>query len=79
MTTKVHGVIKGHLDLLYDLKGHGDLCGLFDIFYDGDLDIKRVYDPKRSRGHHGDLCCRFYLEYDPKSSRGHYRLLWPTL
>ena len=34
------------IDLLYDCKGHdpkghGDLCGRFDL----------VYDPKRSRGH----------------------------
>ena len=36
-----HGVMKGRDHLLYDLKGHGDHCGLFDL----------VYDPKRSRGH----------------------------
>ena len=28
-------------DRLYDPKGHGDLCGRFDL----------VYDPKRSLGH----------------------------
>ena len=33
--------VTGHCDLLYDPKGHGDLCGRFDP----------VYDPKRSRGH----------------------------
>ena len=41
MTPKGHGVIRGHRDLLYDSKGHSDLCGQFD----------RVYDPNRSRGH----------------------------
>ena len=41
MTPKVHGVITGRRDLLYDPKGLGDLCGLLDL----------VYDPKRSRGH----------------------------
>ena len=28
-------------DVLYDAKGHGDLCGRFDV----------VYDPKKQRGH----------------------------
>ena len=31
--------MKGRRDLLYDPKGHGDLCGRFYL----------VYDPKRSR------------------------------
>ena len=29
MTSKGHGVISGRRDLLYDPKGHGDLCGRF--------------------------------------------------
>ena len=41
MTQKGYWVIRGHSDLLYDSKGHGDLCGRFDP----------VYDPKRSWGH----------------------------
>ena len=41
MTPKVQEVIRGRRDLLYDPKGHGDLCDRFDI----------VYDPKRSQGH----------------------------
>ena len=52
MTPKGHRVIRGHCDLLYDLKGVGDLCGRFDL----------VYDPKRSRvirGHRD-------LLYDPQ-------------
>ena len=36
-----HGIIRGRGDLLYDTKGHCDLCGRFDL----------VYDPKRSQGH----------------------------
>ena len=70
MTPKGHGVIRGHL--LYDPKGHGDLCGRFDLVYDpkrsrirGRRDL--LYDPKG----HGDLCGRFDLVYDPKRSRGH--------
>ena len=41
MTPKVHGVNRGHRDLLYDSRGHGDLCRRFDL----------LYDPKRSRSH----------------------------
>ena len=60
-------------DLLYDTKGHGDLCGRFDVVYDlkgngvirGRHDL--LYDPKG----HGDLCGRFDLVYDPKRSQGH--------
>ena len=40
MTLKGHGGIRVRLDQRYDPKGHGDLCGLFDL----------VYDPNRSRG-----------------------------
>ena len=32
MTTKSHGVIRSRLDLLYDPKVPGDLCGRFDLF-----------------------------------------------
>ena len=38
--TERQGVIRGRRDLLYDHKGHWDLCGRFDL----------VKDPKRS-GH----------------------------
>ena len=34
MTTKIHGVIRGHDNLLYDPKGHSDLCGRFDLVDD---------------------------------------------
>ena len=30
MIPKSQGVIRGRRDLLYDPKGHGDLCGRFD-------------------------------------------------
>ena len=40
MTSKGHWVIRGRSDLLYDLKGHGDLCDSFDL----------VNDPKRFTG-----------------------------
>ena len=78
MTPKGHRVIRGHCDLLYGPKGHGDRWGRFDL----------VYDIKRSRGRRdllyvpkgdGDLCDRFDLVYDPKRSRGHKRLPWPAL
>ena len=68
--------MKGHRDLLFDSKGHGDLCGGFDI----------VYNPKRSRGlnrghrdllydpeGHGNLCGQFDLVFDPKRSRDQLR------
>ena len=31
MTQKVHGIIRGHRDLLYDAKDLGDLCSRFDL------------------------------------------------
>ena len=73
MTPKGHRVIRGRRDLLYEHKGHGDLCGWFDLVYDlngqgvirGRRDL--LYDPKG----HGDLCGRLDLVYDPKRSRGH--------
>ena len=43
MTPKGHRVIRGRRELLYHLKGYGDVCGRFDL----------LYDPKRSRGHLG--------------------------
>ena len=60
--------VTGHCDLLYDPKGHGDLCGQFDRVYDpknhgvirGRRDL--LYDAKG----HGDLCGRFDLVYVPK-------------
>ena len=67
MTLRCQGVIRSRHYLLYDPKGHGDLCGQFDL----------VYDPKRSRvirvrrdllydpNGHGELCGRFDLVYDP--------------
>ena len=53
MTPKGHGVIRGRRDLLYDLKGHRDLCGRFEP----------IYDPKRSG--HGVTRGRRDLLYDP--------------
>ena len=52
MTPKGYWVIRGHLDLLYDPNGNGDLCGQFDP----------VYDPKRSWVTRGQLD----LLYDSK-------------
>ena len=66
-------VIRGRLDLLYDLKGHDDLCGLFDLVYDPKMSLvirgsrELLYDPEG----HGDLCCRLDLIFDPKRSQGH--------
>ena len=73
MTLKGNWVIRGRRDLLYDPKGHGDLCGRFDLVYDlkgngvirGRRDL--LHDPKG----HGNLCGRFDLVYDPKRSQGH--------
>ena len=65
MTPKGQGVIRGRRDLLYDPKGHGDLCNRFDLIISGRRDL--LYDPKG----HGDLCGRFDLLYDPIRSRGH--------
>ena len=73
MIPKGHRVIRGLRDLLYEPKGHGDLCGQFDLVNDhlrsrvirGRRDL--LYDPKG----HGDLCGRFDLVYDPKRSQGH--------
>ena len=67
ITPEGHRVTRGHRDLLYDSKGHGDLSGLFVLVYDpkghgvirGRRDL--LYDPKG----HGDLCGRFDLVYDP--------------
>ena len=74
MTPKGHRVIRGR-NLLYDPKGHVDLCGQFDLVLTpkghgvirGHLD--QLYDLKG----HGDLCGRFDLVYDPKMSWGHKR------
>ena len=33
MTPEGHKVITGRRDLLYDPKGHGDLCGQFDLVW----------------------------------------------
>ena len=41
MISKGYRLIRGRQDLLNDHKGHGDLCGKFDL----------VYDPKRSQDH----------------------------
>ena len=48
MTPKGYRVIRGHHDLLYDPKGHGDLCGRFDPVYDlkevmGSLEVAVTY------------------------------------
>ena len=45
MTQKVHGVIRGRHDLLYDPKVQGSLV----VGLSGQFDL--VYDLKRSRGH----------------------------
>ena len=73
MTPKGHGSLE-FSDLIYDPKGHGDLCGRFDVVYDpkrvtGSLEVAMTYfmTPKG----HGDLCGRFDLVYDPKRSQGH--------
>ena len=67
MTPKGHRVIRGRRDLLYDPKGHGDLCGTPKGHWviRGRRDL--LYDPIG----HGDLCGRFDLVYDPKRSQGH--------
>ena len=73
MTPKGHRVIRGRRDLLYDPKGHGDLCGRLTSFMTpkghGVIEGRRdlLYDPNG----HGDLCGRFDLVYDPKRSQGH--------
>ena len=75
MTPKGNGVIRGRCDLLYDPKGHSDICGRFGIVYcmtpKGHEVIRSrrdlLYDPKG----HGDLFWRFDLVYDPNRSRGH--------
>ena len=72
MTPKGHGVIKGRLDLLYDPKGHDELCVSLSLFMNpkghgvirGRRDL--LYDPKVQV----DLCGRFDLVYDPKRSWG---------
>ena len=48
MTPKGERVIRGCSDLLYDHKGHGDLCGRFDVAYDpekvtGSLEVAVTY------------------------------------
>ena len=66
MTPKGHRVIRGRRDLLYDPKGHGDLCYRFDPVYDpkghrvirGRRDL--LYDPKVTV-----TCGTFDLVYDP--------------
>ena len=58
MTPKGHRVIRGHCDLLYDLKFHDDFCVRFDLVYDpkssgvirGRRDL--LYDTKG----HSDIC-----------------------
>ena len=40
MTLKGHRVIIGSRDLLYDPKGHGDVCGWLDLVYaTGSLEV----------------------------------------
>ena len=48
MTPKGHGVIRGRRDLLYDPKGHGDLCGrvwpsLWPQKVTGSLEVAMTY------------------------------------
>ena len=71
MTPKVHRVIKGRRDLLYDPKGHCVLCGGFDpVFTSKGHGVIRVrhdlsYEPKGQ----GDLCGRFDLFMTQKVTR----------
>ena len=61
MTPKGQRFIRGRRDQLYDPKGHGDLCGQFDlVFLPQDVNRGRhdlLKDPKG----HSDLCGRFDL------------------
>ena len=68
MTPKGHGVIRGCRDPLYDLKGHGDLCGHFDVFMTpkGQGVIRGRHDLLYDRKDHGDLYNWFDLVYDHK-------------
>ena len=74
MTPKGHEVIRGRHDLLYDPKGHGDLCGqfwpsLWPRKVTGSLEVAVTYfmTPKVNLTFDLDLD----LGYDPKRSRGH--------
>ena len=73
MTPVGHGVIRGRLDLLYYLKGHGDLFVSLTLFMTpkGHGVIRRRLDLLYYLKGHGELCGRFDLVYDPKRSRGH--------
>ena len=68
MTQKGQGVNRGHLDLLYDPKGHGDPCGSLTEFITpkchGVISSRRdlLYDSKG----HGDLFGRYDPVDDPK-------------
>ena len=68
---KGHGVIRGCLDLLYDLKGHGDLWSVWPIY---DLKGHGVIRGRRDLSYdpngHGDLCDRFDIVNDPKMVTG---------
>ena len=82
LTPKGQGVSWGSLDLHYDLKGHSDLFGRFDLVYDpqnvmGSLEVAVTYlmTPKVNLTFDLDLD----LSYDPKKPRGHKRSRWPTL
>ena len=63
MTTKDHSVIRGRRDLLYDLKGHGDIYGRFE----------QVYDSKGHRAVRG----RHDLLYDPEGHGNLWPRSWP--
>ena len=57
-------------DLIYDPKGHGDLCGRFDLVHETIRLLMKdhrdlLHDPKG----YGDICGRFYLVYNPKGHR----------
>ena len=46
-TSEGYGVIRGHFDLLYDPKGHDDLCDWFDSLWPlevmGSLKVNLTY------------------------------------
>ena len=69
MTPKGHGVTRHRDDLLYDPKGHGDLCWVWPSLWPrkvkGSIQIALTYFDLKG---HNALCGRFDLVYDPKMS-----------
>ena len=73
MTPKGHRVIRGSRDLLYDPKGHGDLCCRFDLVNNpkGHGVKKDRRDLLNDPNFHVDFCGQFDLVYDLLRKRGH--------